>query len=172
MKKLILCFAVSASLFACTEGAKKGESTEQAASTKIEHIYKPTYTDNFKIGDQNNVLITEKFHQAMFAKDFKQLEEYIADTAVFYMEDGTVIKGKETLMKFVEENFAKLNFNNFKEIVTIPVVGENGHEWVLMWDEADVEMDGKTQKVQWQDGFRFSNGKIVAMNGFVRYPKQ
>jgi ketosteroid isomerase-like protein len=172
MKKLILCFAVSASLFACTEGAKKAESTDQTASTKVEHIYKPTYSDNFKIGDQKNVLLAEEFHQAMFAKDYDKLAGYLADTAVFYMEDGSVVKGKDSLMKFVKDNFSKINFNNYKQAVSIPVVGENGHEWVLIWDEADIEMDGKTQKVQWQDGFRYSNGKIVAMNGFVRYPKQ
>ena len=55
----------------------------------------------------------------------------------------------------------KINIKNYKQAVSIPVVGENGHEWVLIWDEADVEVDGKTTKVQWQDGFRFSNGKIV-----------
>ena len=171
MKNLLLFFFAASSLVACKNTETKTETAEQKPAA-VEHIYKPTYTDNFKIGDQNNVLLAEKFHQAMFAKDFKQLSEFIADTAVFYMEDGSVIKGKDTLMKYVEDNFSKVNFNNFKEVVSIPVVGENGHEWVLIWDEADVEIDGKTQKVQWQDGFRYDQGKIVAMNGFVRYPKQ
>ncbi|MEK0423573.1 MAG: hypothetical protein RLZ95_1483 [Bacteroidota bacterium] len=171
MKKLFLCFLVATSLIACKTEEKKTETTEQKKAT-IEHIYKPTYTDNFKIGGEGNVLLAEKFHQAMFAKDYKTLAGFLADTAVFYMEDGTVVKGKDSLMKFVETNFSKVNFNNFKQVASIPVIGENGHEWVLIWDEADVEMDGKSQKVQWQDGFRYSNGKIVAMNGFVRYPKQ
>lgn len=172
MKKLLFCLTASITLFACTDGAKNAESTEQAAGTKVEHIYKPTYSDNFKIGDQKNVLLAEEFHQAMFAKDFDKLGGYLADTAVFYMEDGSVVKGKDSLMKFVKDNFSKINFNNYKQVVSIPVVGENGHEWVLIWDEADLEIDGKTQKVQWQDGFRYANGKIIAMNGFVRYPKQ
>ena len=172
MKKVLLSITLSASLFACTESAKKAESAEQTATAPIEHIYKPTYTDNFKIGDQKNVLLAEEFHQTMFAKDFDKLGGYLADTAVFYMEDGSVVKGKDSLMKFVKDNFSKLNFNNYKQVVSIPVVGENGHEWVLIWDEADIEVDGKTQKVQWQDGFRYSNGKIVAMNGFIRYPKK
>jgi hypothetical protein len=172
MKKLLFCLTVSITLFACTDGAKKAESTEQSATTAIEHIYKPTYTDNFKIGGEANVLLAEKFHQAMFAKDFKQLGEYLSDTAFFWMEDGTTMKGKDSLMQFVEANFSKINIKNYKQIVSIPTIGENGHEWVLIWDEADVEVDGKTTKVQWQDGFRFSNGKIVAMNGFVRYPKK
>lgn len=171
MKKLFVCFFAASSLFACKSEEKKTETVEQKPAT-IEHIYKPTYTDNFKIGGEGNVLLAEKFHQAMFAKDFKQLGEFIADTAIFWMEDGSTIKGKDSLMQFVQANFSKVNFKNYKQVVSIPTVGENGHEWVLIWDEADVEVDGKTQKVQWQDGFRYSNGKIVAMNGFAKYPKK
>ena len=170
MKKLFVCFFAATSLIACKSEEKKTETAEQKSAT-VEHIFKPTYTDNFKIGGEGNVLIAEKFHQAIFAKDFKTLASFIADTAKFWMDDGTTINGKDSMMKFVEANFSKINIKNYKQAVSIPVVGENGHEWVLIWDEADVEVDGKTTKVQWQDGFRFSNGKIVTMNGFVRYPK-
>ena len=53
------------------------------------------------------------------------------------------------------------------------VVGENGHEWVLMWDEADLVMpDGTSQKVEWMDAFRLENGKVLVMNGFVKSPKE
>ena len=41
----------------------------------------------------------------------------------------------------------------------------------LIWDEAYLEVDGKSTKVRWQDTFRVSNGKIVMMNGFAKYPK-
>jgi predicted SnoaL-like aldol condensation-catalyzing enzyme len=172
MKKLLLGFVVSASLFACTETAKKTESTEQTATAAVEHIYKPTYTDNFKIGDQKNVLIAEQIHQAMFAKDFNKVGEFLADTAVFWMEDGSTIKGKAGFIEFLEKNFSQLNIKDYKVSVSIPVVGENGHEWVLMWDEANVETpDGKTQRNLWMDGFRFENGKVVLMNGYVKAPK-
>ena len=170
MKKLFVCFFAATSLIACKSEEKKTETAEQKSAT-VEHIFKPTYTDNFKIGGEGNVLIAEKFHQAIFAKDFKTLASFIADTAKFWMDDGTTINGKDSMMKFVEANFSKINVKNYKQAVSIPVVGENGHEWVLIWDEADVEADGKTTRVLWQDGFRFSNGKIVVMNGFVKYPK-
>jgi len=168
MKKLLFCFLASASLVACSNQETK---TAEQKTAKIEHIYKPTYTDNFKIGGESNVLLTEKFHQAMFAKDFKQVGDYLADTAVFWMEDGSTIKGKDSMMKFVEANFSNINIKNYKQAVILPVVGENGHEWVLVWDEAEVESNGKTTRIQWQDGFRYSNGKVVAMNGFFKIPK-
>ena len=170
MKKIILCFLVSASLIACSNQETKTETAEQKSAT-VEHIFKPTYTDNFKIGGEGNVLLVEKFHQAIFAKDFKQMGEFLADTAIFYLDDGTVINGKDSMVKYAEKNFSKLNIINYNQLVSLPVVADNGHEWVLVWDEADLEVDGKSTKVLWQDAFRVSNGKIVVMNGFAKYPK-
>jgi ketosteroid isomerase-like protein len=172
MRKLLLGMLVSASFVACTESAtKKAESTEQQTAA-IEHIYKPSYTDNFKIGNQKNVLLAEQFHKAMFAKDFKAIGDMIADTAVFYMEDGATIKGKATMMEYINKNFKDITFNNYNIGVILPVVGENGHQWVLIWDNADITTaDGKTQKVQWMDAFRYDNGKVVGMNGFAKVPK-
>jgi predicted SnoaL-like aldol condensation-catalyzing enzyme len=170
MKKLLLCFLVSASLIACSNQETKTETAEQKSAT-VEHIFKPTYTDNFKIGGEGNVLLVEKFHQAIFAKDFKQMGEFLADTAIFNLDDGTVINGKDSMVKYAEKNFSKLNIINYNQLVSLPVVADNGHEWVLVWDEADLEVDGKSTKVLWQDAFRVSNGKIVVMNGFAKYPK-
>ncbi len=75
------------------------------------------------------------------------------------------------MVKFAEINFSKLNIINYKQLVSFPVVADAGEEWVLIWDEADLEVDGKSTKVLWQDAFRVSNGKIVVMNGFAKYPK-
>ena len=170
MKKLFVCFFAATSLIACKTEENKTETAEKKPAT-VEHMYKPTYTDNFKIGGEENMAIAENFHKSMFAKDFKTLASFIADTAKFWMEDGSKINGKDSMMKFVEANFSKINITNYKQNFILPVIGENGHEWVLIWDEADIEMGGKSQHFQWQDGFRFSNGKIVGMNGFVKSPK-
>jgi hypothetical protein len=171
MKKLFVFFFAATSLLACKTEEKKAATAEQKPAT-VEHIFKPTYTDNFKIGDQKNVLLAEQFHEAVFAKDYAKLGTFLVDTAVFYNEDGTTLKGKAALIDFMQKNYSKLNFKNYKVGVSIPVVGENGHEWVLMWDEADVETpDGKTQNYKWMDAYRFENGKVVAFNGFGKSPK-
>jgi hypothetical protein len=75
------------------------------------------------------------------------------------------------MVKYAEINFSKLNIINYKQIASLPVIAGNGEELVLIWDEADLEVDGKSTKVRWQDTFRVSNGKIVMMNGFAKYPK-
>lgn len=172
MKKLILSILVSASLMACTSPtAKETASTDENSST-VEHIFKPTYVDNVKIGDQKNVLLVEQLHQAMFAKDFKTVADFLVDTVVFELEDGSTLKGKAAVLEFVEKNFSQINIKNFKIAAIFPTVADNGHQWVSVWDEADVETpDGKTIKFQWMDAFRFENGKIVNFNGFVKSPK-
>ena len=172
MKKLLLCFLVSASLIACTSPtAKETASTEEKSST-TEHIFKPTYTDNWKIGDQKNVLLAEQFHQATFAKDFKTVGDFLVDTVVFSLEDGSTLKGKAAVLEFLEKTFSQIKVKNYEIFAIISTVGENGHQWGDIWDKADVEMpDGKTQKFEWRDATRFENGKIVYFDGYVKSPK-
>ena len=167
MKKVVLSIVVAAALFACSE-AKKEET-----SSSVEHIYKPTYTDNFKIGDPKNVLLAEQFHKYLFEKDFKKAGEALSDTALFHNEDGTSIKGKAAILDFMEKSFTPLSFKNYEIVAIIPTEGENGHQWVNVWDKADIVLpDGKIQKMVWVDSFRFQDGKIVMFEGFGKTPKE
>ena len=166
MKKLLILSL----LFAFSSCAN--QETQKTESTEVDKIFKPTYTDNFKIGDPENILIIEKMHKSMISKDFDAIGELVADDAIFYMEDGATIEGKSALLEFMGENFSQITLQNYSVGVSISVIGENGEEWVLMWDQADIKMpDGSIQKVDWMDAFQIENGKIVAMNGFVKSPK-
>ena len=172
MKKVFLGLLVAVSFTACTSTETKPTETVEATAEKVEHLYKPTYTDNFKIGDQKNVLMAEQFHKSIFEKDFKAVAEMMSDTATYNVEDGSVLKGKAAIMEFVEKSLGAVTITNYQLTAIIPVVGENGHQWVDIWDEADVVMpDGKTQKVQWMDAFRFEGGKIVHFVGFGKNVK-
>ena len=171
MKKLILGLLIASSLIACTDTVKKSETAE-TQTTAIEHLYKPTYTDNFKIGDQKNVLLAEQFHKVLFEKDFKAAGDMISDTATYNAEDGTIIKGKAAIVDYMEKGFAGITFKNYQITAIIPVVGENGHQWVDIWDEGElVTADGKSTKYQWMDAFRFDGGKIVHFVGFGKAVK-
>ena len=48
MKKVFLGLLVIASFAACKSTETKPTETVEASSEKVEHLYKPTYTDNFK----------------------------------------------------------------------------------------------------------------------------
>ena len=71
MKKVFLVLLVAASFAACTSTETKTTETVEATAATVEHLYKPTYTDNFKMGDQKNVMLAEQFHKVLFEKDFK-----------------------------------------------------------------------------------------------------
>ena len=172
MKKVFLSVLVVASFAACTNADKKTTETVEATTEKIEHLYKPTYTDNFKIGDQKNVLLAEQFHKVVFEKNFKAAGDMMSDTALMNAEDGSVVRGKDSIMAYMEKHFNGVTISNYQITGIFPVVGENGHQWVDIWDEADlVFADGKTQKVQWMDAFRYENGKIVHFVGFGKAVK-
>jgi predicted SnoaL-like aldol condensation-catalyzing enzyme len=169
MKKL-LPLALIVMFISCTN--QEAEQPKSDSAT-IDKLFKPTYTDNFKIGNPENILLIEKMHQGMISKDFELVGELIDENAVFYMEDGATIQGKQAMLNFMEANFTQITLKNYSVGVSIAVVGENGDEWVLMWDTADIETpDGNTQKVDWMDAFQIADGKIVAMNGFVKSPKE
>jgi len=172
MKKVFLGLLVAASFAACTSTEKKTTETVEATTEKVEHLYKPTYTDNFKMGDQKNVLLAEQFHKVLFEKDFKAARDMMTDTALMYGEDGSTIKGRDSIIAYMEKNFNGVTFKNYQIAAILPVVGENGHQWVDIWDEAELVMaDGKSQKYQWMDAFRFENGKIVHFIGFGKAVK-
>ena len=101
MKKLLILSL----LFAFSSCAN--QETQKTESTEVDKIFKPTYTDNFKIGDPENILLIEKMHQSMISKDFDAIGEFLADDAIFYMEDGATIEGKSALLQFMVKTFLK-----------------------------------------------------------------
>jgi predicted SnoaL-like aldol condensation-catalyzing enzyme len=172
MKKVFLGLLVAASFAACTSTETKPTETVEVSTETVEHLYKPTYTDNFKMGDQKNVLLAEQFHKVLFEKDFKAAGDMMSDTATMNAEDGSMLKGKDAIIAYMEKNFSGITFKNFQIVAIMPVIGENGHQWVNVWDEAELVMaDGKSQKYQWVDSFRYLDGKIVYFNGFGKAVK-
>ena len=117
-------------------------------------------------------MLAEQFHKVLFEKDFKAAGDMMSDTATMNAEDGSVLKGKDAIIGYMEKNFAGITFKDFQIVAIFPVVGENGHQWVDIWDEAElVFADGKSQKYQWMDAFRFEDGKIVHFVGFGKAVK-
>ena len=74
-------------------------------------------------------------------------------------------------MDYMEKGFSQVNIKNYQVEVSFPVVGENGDDWVLVWDTADIETpDGKSVKGRWMEGFRIKNGKINMVNQYEKFP--
>ena len=108
-------------------------------------------------------------HQSIISKDYEKVGSYLSDDVVFALEDGTTLEGKEACMKFMIEGYSSIEIEEYQVAVNLAVVDENGDEWVLLWDTANVvSKDGISTRFNWMETFRFKNGKIDYMNQFSK----
>lgn len=144
--------------------------TEEKAS--VEHLYKPSYADNFKIGDSKNALLVEQMHKAVIAKNFDEAASFLSDSVVFYLGDGSTLQGKPAILELMKKQYAQVDIKNYDVQVNLPVTNEKGDDLVLLWDNADVVTpDGKSAKGYWMEAFLFKNGKIAVMNQYEKIEK-
>ncbi len=163
MKKTLLLPLIL--FFACGQ-LKQNESVE---TKKVDYIFEATYLDNFKIGNPELVLKVQEMHQYIINKDYEKAGSYLSDNIVFALEDGSRLEGKEKCMQFMIEGYSSIEIKDYQVAVNLAVTGDNGHEWVLLWDNANiVSKDGTSSGFNWMETFRFENGKIVAMNQFSK----
>ena len=80
--------------------------TEEKAA--VEHLYKPSYADNFKIGDAKNSLLVEQMHKAIIAKNFDEAASFLADTVVFYLGDGSTLTGKPAVLDLMKKQYSQI----------------------------------------------------------------
>jgi len=165
MKKLLTLFSVIL-FFSCSQPQK---NKPQESTKKIKYIYEATYLDDFKIGNPELVLKVQEMHQSIISKDYEKVGSYLSDDVVFALEDGTTLEGKEACMKFMIEGYSSIEIEEYQVAVNLAVVDENGDEWVLLWDTANVvSKDGISTRFNWMETFRFKNGKIDYMNQFSK----
>lgn len=162
MKKLIFTFSIL--LFIACDSEPKQEKVAAP-----DYIYEATYLDTFTLDDQSNVLLVQEMHKHLIAKDFEKAFSYLADEIVFSNGDGTSVEGKEAVIEFISENFSAVNINNYQVGVNFSVQGDNGDQWVLLWDNAELETpNGDKTNFAWMEAFQLKDGKIVRMNQFAK----
>ena len=67
------------------------------------------------------------------------------------------------------ESYSSVEVEDYQIAVNLALLDENGDEWVLLWDNANiVSQDGTSAGVNWMETFRFINGKIDYMNQFSK----
>ena len=72
-------------------------------------------------------------------------------------------------MKFMVEAYSAVEIEDYNVAVNLAVTGNNGDEWVLLWDNGSVVTeDGASSSFNWMESFQFENGKIVMMNQFSK----
>ena len=133
------------------------------------YIYDATYLDNFEIGDKKKVVIVQSMVRDVIAKDYEKFADYLADDVVFNLADGSSLSGKESVIKHVKESYSQVEIKDYNVAVNLAVTGDNGDEWVLLWDNGKVVSDnGDVSSLNWMESFMFDGDKISFINQFSK----
>jgi hypothetical protein len=163
MKKALV---VSVILFISCGQPQQNKPVE---SKKVDYIYEASYLDDFTIGHPELVLKVQEMHQHIINKDYERAGSFLSDDVVFALEDGSRLEGKEKCLQFMIEGYSSIEIQDYQVAVNLAVTGDNGDEWVLLWDNANiVSKDGTSSGFNWMETFRFVDGKIVTMNQFSK----
>ena len=164
MKKLFILLTFA--LFISCSQPQKNKSQE--ATKDVKYIYEATYLDDFEIGNAELVVKVQEMIQAIINKNYEKAGSYLSDNVVFTLQDGSRLEGKDECVKYME-SYSSVEVEDYQIAVNLALLDENGDEWVLLWDTANiVSQDGKSAGVNWMETFRFRNGKIDYMNQFSK----
>lgn len=155
MKKLLLILVVI--LMSCDQLVKETQA-------ELDFPYEPTYQKEWKIGSQENVLIVQNLLKSFIDGDIDEGYSYMSEDIEFWHQDGSVTTNLDEFKEIYDEALRSGAFTNHSIGVNIPVVSEDGYEWVLLWDIADA--GGQTTR--YQEAFRIEDGKIVQVNQFSK----
>ncbi|MDB9793676.1 nuclear transport factor 2 family protein [Flavobacteriaceae bacterium] len=153
MKKILLLLTIIF-ISACSKMEKSSQ----------DFPFEPTYQKEWKIGNQENVLLVQNLHKAIMDIEIDKAYGYMSDDIIVYHGDGSTTEGIEEFKTIYDEAFRSGVFSEYSVGVNISVVSEEGHEWVLIWDSAG--SNGVT--TNYMESFRIENGKITVMNQFSK----
>ena len=172
MKSLLYLITIITLLFACsptTELKNEQPPEKPLVENKTDYIYEATYLDQFKMGNPENVLLVQKMHGLILSKQFDEVYGLFSDSVIFRNGDGSTTEGIAAVKEVMETVYSKLTFENYRVGVNLAVTGDNGDEWVLLWDGVDIiSPEGKKTSEQYMEAFFIVDGKIALINQFAK----
>ena len=135
--------------------------------------YKAGYSSNFRIGDPaNSKMILELWKD--FDDNTFDNHDYIADAAVMLFADGSMSKGKDSLLAGVKQYRGSLTNVSSKLDAWIPLKSVDKNEnWVALWgSETYTDASGKVENRDIQEIWRINkDGKVDFMKQFAATPQ-
>ena len=146
-----------------------GHGAHEAEEISTNYIYDATYLDTFEMGNDERVLLVQSMVRDLIAKDYAKVSEYLSEDVVFNLSDGSSIEGKEAALKHITETYSEVDIQDYNVAVNLAVTGDNGDEWVLLWDNGKVvDTDGNIASLNWMESFRFDGDKISFINQYSK----
>jgi hypothetical protein len=154
------------------ENTKK-EKPKAAASTADNSVmpYTVTYSSKFVMGDPANSNLIMALWKDYDDNAFDRHADMFADTAMIFLSDGQVIKGRDNMMAGVKQyrgSIASVK-SDVHAIMSLKSVDRN-ENWVAIWGtEHDTWKDGKTTSVELHEIWRLNkDGKVDVIRQFTR----
>ena len=183
MKRLLAPMCLLTLFFLCKESvAQKQKIKTQKVSTKEKDMqmdnmsfpYTANYSSDFKIGNPaNSKMILELWKD--FDDNAFDRHDYFADTAVMFLPDGSVVRGKDSITAAAKRYRGALSSSTSTLDAWVPLKSVDRNEnWVALWGtETDTSPDGKTQKTDLQEIWRINkDGKVDFMKQIASKPAE
>jgi hypothetical protein len=179
MKKLtvmLLCtFTASVVLTGLCQAQEKTkkDKTKTTASKMDDSAmpYKATYSSKFVMGDPANGKLVLDMWKDFDDNAFERHADMFADTAMIFLSDGQVVKGRDSMMAGVKQyrNSLASVKSDVHAYMSLKSVDHN-ENWVAIWGtEHDTWKDGKTSSVELHEIWRLNkDGKIDMIRQFSR----
>ena len=58
---------------------------KQEPTTQLDFPFEPSYQKDWKMGNQENVLLVQNLHKTLLDGEFERVTEFISDTIIMYM---------------------------------------------------------------------------------------
>jgi len=177
MKPLMVTICALALLFACNESnaqqKQKMKSSQRSMHKEMPmdmapYPYTAAYSSHFEMG---NPAYARKVLELWKDFDNNTLDahDYFADTAVMFLSNGMMLRGKDSI--YAGAKTARASMTNVTSSVDawVPLKSIDRNEnWVAIWGaETATGPDGKTEKEDLQEIWGFNkDGKVVFMKQF------
>ena len=189
MKRLFISICVLSLVLVCKESVAqqkvkmkedkvkmKDDKTKMKAKgmemANTSYPYTAGYSSNFRIGDPvNSKMILELWKD--FDDNTFDNHDYIADTAVMFFADGTMAKGKDSLLMGVKQYRGSLSNVSSTVDAWVPLRSVDRNEnWVAIWGTGtSTDANGKVNKKDLHEIWRINkDGKVDFMKQFDAVP--
>jgi hypothetical protein len=175
MKRLLITIGVLVLVFLCEENFAQGKvkmKEKSTSATNMDYPYTANYSSNFRMGDPANSKMILNLWKDWDDNAFSR-HDYMADTIVMFFPDGTMAKGKDSVMAGAKRFRGALSSANSTLDAWVPLKSVDKNEnWVALWgSETDTWPDGKTEKRDVQEIWRINkDGKVDFMKQFYAKP--
>jgi hypothetical protein len=181
MKRLLVTMCALALVFVCKESVaqqkqmmkKQAKMNKVGRMDKMSYPYTAGYSSDFTIGnpaDAKKILeLWKDFDNNTF-----DAHDYFADTAVMYFPDGTMSKGKDSILAGATQFRSSMSSVTSTLDAWVPLKSiDRNANWVAVWGtETDTSPDGKVEKRDIHEIWRFNkDGKVDFMKQFAAKPQ-